>query len=92
MSNTPRITSTGPTTPSLFVKGRCCRQQAIGRATLVVEWNNRETGSIDARHAGVKINKTIKHKDMQLTYPQGKHRERLQRVGGVGALSWAALT
>jgi hypothetical protein len=56
--------------------------RAIGRATLVVEWNDGESGSVDFGHTGVKINKIIHRKDMKLTCPQGKHRESLQREGG----------
>jgi hypothetical protein len=60
---------------------------AIGRATLVIKRDNGETGSAGtrhtgARHTGVKINKTVDHRDIQLTYPQGKRQESLQRVEG----------
>jgi hypothetical protein len=54
--------------------------RAIGRAMLVVEWNDRKTGSVDFGHARVKINRRIDHKDIQLTYPRGIHQESLQRV------------
>ena len=60
------------------VVGRDCH----GRAMLVVKWNDGEMSSADVGHAGEKINKRNNQEEMQLTYPQGKRRKSLQRMGG----------